>query len=67
MGEEMEVLNQIEEAIEEGLRWNKDLKGEWLRSRLDDVLFRDAGDRPGRIAAGRNPAGLGCRDSPGDP
>ncbi len=42
------VREQIAEVIQQGLRWNKDLKVDWLRSQLATALFRAAGGQEGR-------------------
>jgi hypothetical protein len=44
-----EIRVQIADVIEEGSHWTKDLKVEWLRAKLADVLFQEIGERIGMV------------------
>lgn len=44
-----DIRGQIEDVIEQGLRWNKDLKVGWLQAQLEATLFKRTGSTPGRV------------------
>jgi hypothetical protein len=45
------VRAQIQDVIDQGLSWNKDLKVDWLTSQLRTALFASPGPEPGRVLA----------------